>query len=328
VWKREQFHQLAAYYARLRDRFTFENKKITGVRLTSIPFGEHKMAEGDNRKGGKTINPRFLDGKGLSGRLDDKSRRRALADAVTSKDNPWFAAAFVNRVWGELMGQAFYMPIDDMGPQKEAVFPTVLPRLAASFRGTNYDTKAFLRSVLNSEAYQRQVRFGSAPDEHLMFAGSYPSRLRADALWNSLVGVLGQVGAGGAGGFRGKGPAFGRGGFGGFEGQFKAEFTFDPSSRPEDVEGSIAQALMLMNSKAVNDKIKANPGNLVAQVLKQTGKSEDAVRQLYVRTLSRAPSERELRRCLDHISATTTRAEALEDILWALLNSAEFQTKR
>ena len=43
--------------------------------------------------------------------------RRALAESVVRKDNSWFAAAYVNRVWGELMGQSFYMPVDDLGPE-------------------------------------------------------------------------------------------------------------------------------------------------------------------------------------------------------------------
>ena len=75
--------------------------------------------------------PRFLDGKAAGVKLTDLQRRRSLADAITSKTNPWFAGAYVNRLWGELLGQSFYQPIDDMGPQKEAVFPPVLTRLVA-----------------------------------------------------------------------------------------------------------------------------------------------------------------------------------------------------
>ena len=60
------------------------------------------------------------------------------------KENYWFAGAFVNRVWGELMGQSFYEPVDDMGPKKEVVFAAVLTRLTASFRASNYDVKRHL----------------------------------------------------------------------------------------------------------------------------------------------------------------------------------------
>src|SRR5262249_32347875 len=137
---------------------------------------------------------RFLNGETVAPDLDDKERRRALADFVTSRDNYWFAGAYVNRLWGELMGQSFYQPMDDMGPQKEAYLPTVLPRLAAAFRGSDYDIKDLFRTILNSETYQRQIRLGESSDQHMLFAASYPTRLRADALWESLVNALGKMG--------------------------------------------------------------------------------------------------------------------------------------
>ena len=47
--------------------------------------------------------------------------RRALAASyVTGQDNPWFAKAFINRIWYALMGEAFYEPIDDIGPERTA----------------------------------------------------------------------------------------------------------------------------------------------------------------------------------------------------------------
>src|SRR5213078_2688264 len=146
----------------------------------------------DPKKGFQT-NPRFLDGKGMPPNSPDWERREALASAIIQKSNYWFAGAYVNRIWGELMGQSFYQPVDDMGPQKEAVFPNVLTRLTGAFRGTGYDMKALFRAVANSETYQRQIRLGESSDQHLHFAAAYPTRLRADALWQSLVGVLGNL---------------------------------------------------------------------------------------------------------------------------------------
>ncbi|MFT2543449.1 DUF1553 domain-containing protein, partial [Escherichia coli] len=69
----------------------------------------------------------------------------------------------------------------------------MLTRLTGSFRGTNYDIKALLRAILVSETYQRQIRLGATGDEHLQFAAAYPTRLRADALWDSLEHVLGSL---------------------------------------------------------------------------------------------------------------------------------------
>ncbi|MFO0964030.1 MAG: DUF1549 domain-containing protein [Gemmataceae bacterium] len=329
VWKRPQFHEFTAYFARMRERPIFEEKRIVGASLVSLPFAEHKMPDKSDSKTGKTVLPRFLDGSAPKGggRLSDQDRRNALAESIVSKDNPWFAGAFVNRTWGLLMGQAFYTPIDDMGPMKEAVMPEVLARVSGSFRGSGYDIKGLLRDIMNSETYQRQVRPGESIDSHIMFAGTKATRLSADDLWNVLTGTLGTLGGGG---FAGKGKGFPGKGFGGFglEGVFKSEFGFDPSSKAEDIEGSISQALMLMNNPAIQGKITAKGTNLLARILESNKDDEDAVRAVYLRALARRPTDREMRRCREHIDNVGNRAEAFEDILWALINSTEFQTRR
>src|SRR5205085_4509551 len=102
-------------------------------------------------------NPRFLDGKTPRANLPDLERRRLLADAIVDKGNYWFAGAYVNRLWGELMGRSFYQPVDDMGPKKEVVFAAVLTRLTGAFRSSDYDIKVLFRDILNSQTYQRQI---------------------------------------------------------------------------------------------------------------------------------------------------------------------------
>jgi uncharacterized protein DUF1553 len=276
-------------------------------------------------KKGIRTEPRFLDGKAPPSGLRDPDRRKSLARAITDKSNYWFAAAFVNRMWGELMGQAFYMPVDDMGPQKEAVFPNVLTRLAGSFRGSNYDVKILLRDLMNTDAYQRQIRLAESTDQHLHFSAAYPTRLRADALWHSLVNVLGSFGGQAMPNRPGAGPYRGPQGL---EGVFKFEFDFDPSLRSDDVEGSIPQALMLMNNPAINQKIQARGANLLGRILEAYTDNTEALRMVYLRTLARKPTDRELDKCRQHLKNAATRAEGFEDVLWALLNSTEFQTKR
>jgi hypothetical protein len=325
-WKRPQFHELAAYFARVAERPLQDNGKLTGAQLVALPRGEHRMPSKEDPKESTVMQPRFLDGRSPGADLSDHDRRKALADAVVDRDNYWFAGAFVNRTWGELMGQSFYEPVDDMGPQKEAVFAPVLVRLAVSFRATSYDVKGLLRAVMNSKTYQRQIRLGESADQHLHFAAAYPTRLRADALWDALVSVLGTMG----------GPPPNRpnpmaGLFGfrpGLEGLFKQEFSFDPSLRADEVEGSIPQALLLMNNPAINGRIAARGTNLLARILKAYPDDDDALRMVYLRTLARRPTDRELQKCRAYVKKTGDRTEAFEDILWALVNSTEFQTKR
>lgn len=332
IWKREQFHQFAAYFARLKQRPIFEEKKLVGQQLASVPFGEHKMADKADPKKSTAMQPRFLDGKGPRpagkfGSLGDMDRRKALANSITSKDDPWFAGAFVNRIWGSLMGQAFYQPIDDMGPQKEAVTPEVLARIAGSFRGSDYDIKRLFRDIMNSETYQRQMRPGESSEDHLLFAANSPIRMSSAALWQTLVGTLGDMAnpARAMGMMKGA-PPFAR--FGGLEFLFKQEFGFDPSTKGEEVEGSVSQALLLMNNPIINQKIQAKGNNLLARILPTYTDDNEALRMVYLRTLARRPSDREVARCREHIRSAGSRSEAFEDILWALINSTEYQTKR
>jgi hypothetical protein len=323
-WKRVQFHELAAYFARLKERPVRDGNKLVGTELVSVPRGEHEMPGKEDPKKTLTTYPRFLDGKAPSKDLGDKERRKALADSITDKSNYWFAGAYVNRMWGELMGQSFYQPVDDMGPQKEAVFADVLVRLAASFRATDYDMKTFLRTVCNTQTYQRQIRLGESSEQHLHFAASYPKRLPADALWESLAGVLGHLSANGPA----AGPYAGFRGPQGLEGLFKLEFNFDPSSKSDEIEGSISQALLLMNNPALNARIQAKGTTLLGRILSSYEDDDEALRMVYLKVLARKPTDNERDKCKEYIAKVGKRSEAFEDILWALLNSTEFQTKR
>ncbi len=321
-WKRVQFHELAGYFARLRER-PVKGAGIQGVELISAPQGEHEMPSKEDPKKGFVTHPQFLNGHSPGRNLPDEARRQSLADDIINKNNYWFAGAYVNRIWGELMGQSFYQPVDDMGPKKEAVFASVLTRLTGSFRAGNYDIKGMFRDIMNSQAYQRQIRLGESTDQHLHFAAAYPTRLRADALWDSLVSVLGSLGP--------PQPPSGprpRPANAGLEGQFKAEFDFDPSLKPDEVEGSVTQALLMMNNQTINQRIKAQGTNLLARILSAYPDNDEALRMVYLRTLARKPTDHEMDKCCQFLEKTKNRAEAFEDILWALLNSTEFQTKR
>src|SRR5262245_57895265 len=160
----------------------------------------------------------------------------------------------------------------------------------------------------------------------MQFAGAYPTRLPAEALWQSLTTVLGAFG----------GPQLGRPGMPGgpfaarfgIEGQFKEEFRFDPSLPPDEVESSIPQALLLMNNPQIQQKIRAEGSNLLARILNSYSRDEEAVQIVYLRVLARKPTDRERDKALSYIKKVGKRSEAFEDLLWALLNSTEFQTKR
>lgn len=327
IWKRNQFHELTAFFARLREQRIRQpgGGGLQGIELVSRPNGEHQMPNLADPKKSTTIQPKFLTGEPFSSGRADGDRRKALATWVTSSDNYWFSAAFANRAWAEMMGQGFYQPVDAMGPLQQATYPNVLLRLASSFQASEYDVKGMFRLIANTEAYQRQIRLGDSADEHLHFAGAYPTRLHADTLWDALVGALGPMQQGPRPPL--PGPA-GRGGRFGLERQFKDAFTFDPSTKADEVEGSIPQALMLMNNPAIVGQMRASGNTVLAKILNAYPSDDEAIRMVYLRTLARKPTTKELDTCLAYVKKVGDRAEAFEDILWTLINSTEFQTKR
>jgi hypothetical protein len=83
-----------------------------------------------------------------------------------------------------------------------------------------------------------------------------------------------------------------------------------------------------MNNPAINQKIRATGSNLLARILASYSQDDEAIRMVYLRTLARRPTDRELARCRAHVRGATSRAEGFEDILWALINSTEYQTNR
>ena len=150
-----------------------------------MPDLQHPHSEG------KKLDPVFFLGNLKAGSgLSDLDRRQGLAHYITSPDNPWFAKAFVNRIWGQLVGEGFYMPIDDIGPERTANHPAALEALSSGFTASGYDIAWLFRAIANTEAYQRQIR-SRDPNQTMPFAAAAPVRLRADLLFDSLAAVLG-----------------------------------------------------------------------------------------------------------------------------------------
>jgi hypothetical protein len=107
--------------------------------------------------------------------------------------------------------------------------------------------------------------------------------------------------------------------------EFSGEFQTDPSARPE---GTFTGVLWYMNSSFVNYRISASGANPLVSILKNHPHDDDAIEALYARTLGRNATDRELKKCKTYIEKSTKRSTAFEDLLWVLVNSAEFQTKR
>ena len=277
---------------------------------------------------GKKMDPVFFVGEQkIHAGLNDIPRREELARLLTSTDNKWFARAFVNRIWGEMLGEGFYMPIDDLGPQRNARFPEALDLLADGFAKTGYDVKWLFRTIANSKAYQRQIRPRNPQGPGVPFASAHPTRLRSDQVYNAILETLGVKQLN-----RSRFNRRRRGGqyrrFAGERFAFSLLFGFDPSTPQEDVLGTVPQALFLMNSPTLNSYIRGYGNTRLAKILRENRDNDAALSELYLMVHAREPSKKERAICNKYIAKVSNRTEAFEDILWSLLNSSEFLTKR
>lgn len=109
---------------------------------------------------------------------------------------------------------------------------------------------------------------------------------------------------------------------------FDRLFGIDPSVSNDEVTGTIPQALFLMNSPLVNNRIATKPGSVLGEIFTSAPNDRAALGMLYLRVLSRQPTKEEVEICGRYLSSVGDHREAFEDIYWSLINTTEFLTRR
>jgi hypothetical protein len=334
-WKREQFHELAAFFPRVslrpvrdltkrsfevvgQDRFGRNGRAMNPANRATA---EHKMPDlEDPQKPGTPMEPKFfLTSATVPWGTTDEQRRTQLAHWLT--ENEWFATAVVNRVWSELVGEGFYPQVDDIGPDRQPTAPEASAFLSRSFQESGYDLKWLFTTIMQTEAYQRESR----PRRELAatpFTANVPQRLRSDQLFNALLSAFDMEEA------LPNDRQVIRGKQGTPRGRFGDVFGYDPSVAREEVASSIPQVLALMNSGQVNQAVRLNRLNALKRLLETTPSDDDLTAELYLRFLSREPTKNELGAMRKYRKTVGKRGEAFEDLAWALVNSAEFQYRK
>jgi len=140
---------------------------------------------------GEPMSPRPPDGS-LAQPAADADPRRALADWLTTPDNPFFARAVANRVWAVFFGRGLVEPVDDFRISNPCVNPPLLNALADDFAKHGYDLKHLMRTIMESRLYQ----LSSTPNESNLadtrnFSRAYRRRLPAEVLLDAVNAVTG-----------------------------------------------------------------------------------------------------------------------------------------
>jgi hypothetical protein len=336
------------YYWSLKDTLTsdYQLGSTTGNRPARTIVGTEK-----------TVGPVYIfdgdtPGKGVN-------YRQSLAAKVTSDFQ--FARAAVNYAWKQFFNQGIVEPVDqfdlarldpDNPPPNDGtplgqLQPTnarLLKALAQSFIASGYDIKALQRQIVNSNAYQLSSFYDPAQWQasyQPLFARHYVRRLWAEEIHDALTQSSGvpatykvyvgtdpsNVAAGtvtlnwamqlpdtrdlagvSANAFL---DAFLRG---------------DRDTQPRSGEGSLSQALGLMNDSFVMNRVhsaSAGPNGLINRVLASNVTDDQLVTTLYLSVLSRNPTDNEKNIALNNLKGASRKAAA-EDLLWSLYNKVDF----
>jgi hypothetical protein len=301
-WSQQQFWSQAAFFAGIEKRASGLLAPLTET------IDRHEIASPRN---GEMVSAEFLVGSSPSWQ-PATSPRTIYANWLTSPENPFFARAAVNRVWGQLFGLGIVDPIDDFHDDNPPSDPALLDELADAFIVSGFDLRYLIRSICLTEAYQRSsARTHASQDDLRLPARMTVKALTGEQFFDSFIIATGHRDTGERTGSRQ---------------QFLTRFALaGPVSEPET---SVQQALTLLNGRVVGQA--ADPEQSPALIaITQTPHFTTAMKieAMYVATLSRPPGSAEQARLRAYIAAASPdrENERLADIFWMLLNSVEFR---
>jgi hypothetical protein len=212
-----------------------------------------------------------------------------------------------------------------MSDLQKHLLPKTHGALADHFAATNFDIKGLFRLLMNTQAYQQAQPIMRLAEPEARVA----KKLRGDEVYQSLAVAIGLPNV--------TPPVQKATGDVRFPPPPKStcdlvcrDFSFDPSLAPEEVSRTLNQAMFLMNNEQVQAQINADPksGSILSKLLAEEADDRAAVNKLYQRVLSRQPSDQELQIALQHLKLVGERGAGFEDLMWSLVNSAEFTTRK
>lgn len=322
-WSQEDFWGVAAFFGRMQiRRVSARDERPPRFGIDERPGGQIRMPAPEGERGRMAL-PRYLDGSVIppGGGVH---RRQEVAKLITADENPYFAKAMVNRVWSFYFGDGIVGPVDDL-ESTQSVSPELLDLLAADFKASGYDMRRLTEIVLSTQAYGLS---SAGPEEAraqqiAAFARAPMRSLTAEQLLFSVLEATGVED------IESSDPRvqrrLARQRF-----QLLRQFiqTFGDDEGQEVVDqGTIPQALLMLNGPLSNDAVRARPNHPLYKRLFAMTDVDDRIDTIYLRTLSRLPSKKE-RKVVKTLFKENTKAkqqaQVYADVIWALLNSSEF----
>ncbi|MBI1344870.1 DUF1553 domain-containing protein [bacterium] len=314
-WTQQDFWGLAACFAQISRPQTTLQAVSTVMQVRDVNRGEVKLPLVET-----VVAPQLLDGTSIDDTDKTPSRRAQLAAWITRPDNPYFARATANRIWDLLFGQGLVNPVDDFGTQHPPRSPELLEAMASKLIEDHYQWKNLFQAITLSRAYRLSSAAPTADDRRSMWFAQMPVKaLSAEQMYDCItVAALLD---------NNSDSAFQLNRFDNVpREQFLQEFR-TVSGRRTEYQGGIPQALTLMNGTLIANATGLSSSGLLKSLEAPFFTNRQRIEVLYLATLSRRPRDAEwehLAAFLPEDARGAELQEGLADILWALLNSAEF----
>ena len=330
-WTYDQYYAFANLFARVRTK--------NGAQADERVLFSDTQGDLVAPLTGKPQSPRPLDALESVALTSTEDRRVTLAQWLTGTNNKLFQRAIVNRVWANFFGSGLVEAVDDLRVTNAASNEPLFAALCDEIVNQKFDLKALMRTLLQSETYQRSSITLPENISDLRYGSHYvPRRLKAEVLLDTVSQVTAapttfKIDRRNAN--RGTADAYPMG--------FRAlqlpdsniaSYFLKSFGRADRVatcecertnEPSMAQALHLANGDTLNQKLAQKDNRLDALL---TSKQPDAkiIEEAYLLTLTRAPTDRELEKATAMLATAKPedRRTTLEDLFWSLMSSKEF----
>ncbi|MDA7979637.1 MAG: DUF1549 and DUF1553 domain-containing protein [Pirellulales bacterium] len=302
-WTQDQYYELAAYFSQVdrKDHPQFADQQINesaidGAKAAVEIIYDSGTGEVQHIRTGEIAQPRFPyehDGE----IPQTASRREKLAHWIATKENPYFAKSYVNRLWSYLLGRGLIDPIDDIRAGNPPSNPELLDYLTEEFVKSGFDAQHTLRTICNSRVYQHSIQSNEwNVDDAVNFSHAIPRRLSAEALFDAIHVATGAD------------PKLP-----GMPKQFRAvELPDSDVSLPDgflqlfgkppresacECERSndvmLGPVLNLINGPTVAEAV-SNPDNRLARLVAEISDDRQLISEVYLSILCRAPTNQEV----------------------------------
>jgi hypothetical protein len=215
----------------------------------------------------------------------------------------------------------------------------LLNGMAQHFIDTGYDLRQLMRDIVNSDTYQLSANYPGTwnPAWEQYFARKFVRRLWGEEVLDAVAQATGVF------------PSLSVQGMSTDTAAYKVNYTMqfpdvrntsdgttdgfldnflrgNRDDQPRKYDGSILQALSLMNSTLVETKLGMT-GATASPLLAQAANlgNTDLVNKLYLTILSRYPTKDEMSTAMAALpTGGTTRNTAIQDLAWSLFNKVDF----